>query len=372
MRYKSDAKRVLRRLGLRRPSPPWVVDEADPDDPEPLDGCGLLAVLPTWMEADIVGATVRNALAQGCERVLLLDNDSPDDTVAEAVAAGAELARSFSTPQLDERLKIRLLNEIVAETSAADGREHIWWLWLDADEFVHGPGGTTIRQLVDGLDRRFRVVGTRYFNHFPDRRPAALPGVHPIDLQPLCQEKQGNLCRLGHRKHQMQRWDRSGPAITCGTGFHAARSSVTLVEPTTSTFTHHFPYRDEEVTRQRFDALCGRDESGKARVDLYDTQIRRNAGTISDMSKRRRTLDHVYAGEWAEVENLRRRRDAIGVQPEPWTDVVDASDAELVRWYDPDELDAALARWNHTTARSSGRCGRSSDHNDPTFGVGGL
>jgi hypothetical protein len=342
MRYKSDVKRVLRRLGLRRPSPPWVVDEPQPKDPEPLEECGLLAVLSTWMEADVVAATVRNAIAQGCERVLLLDNNSPDGTVAEAEAAGAELARSFSTPQLDEPLRMRLLNEIVAEVSAADGREHIWWLWLDADEFVHGPGGITIRQLVDGLDRRFRIVGTRYFNHFPDRRPASLPGFHPIDLQPLCQEKPGNLCRLGHRKHQLQRWDRSGPAITCGTGFHAARSAVTLIEPHAATFTHHFPYRDEETTRRRFDALCGRDESGRSRVDLYDGQIRRNAGTVSDMSKRRRTLDQVYAGEWAMVENLRRRGDAIGVQPEPWTDVVPTDDAALVRWYDPADLDAAV------------------------------
>ena len=61
------------------------------------DRFGLYAIVVTWMEADVIAATVRNAFAQGCERVLLVDNDSPDDTVAKAEAAGAELARSFST-----------------------------------------------------------------------------------------------------------------------------------------------------------------------------------------------------------------------------------------------------------------------------------
>ena len=144
--------------------------------------------------------------------------------------------------------------------------------------------------MVTALDRRFRIVGTRYFNHYPDRRPEHLVGLHPLDFQPSCEERSGNLCDLGHRKHNLQRWDRAGPPITSGLGFHAARADVTLVEPTAATFTHHFPYRLEEVTRRRFDALCGRDDDGRSRVDPYDRQVRRNASTDSDMSKRYRTL----------------------------------------------------------------------------------
>ncbi len=345
MRFKSGAKRVLRTLGLRKPPPPWVVAEEQPAEPDPLPSFGLNAIVVTWMETDVISATVRNALAQGCDRVLLVDNDSPDDTVAAARAAGGELARSFSTPQLDEMLVIRLLNETVAEVSAADDGEHIWWLWLDADEFVHGPDGMTVRELLTTLDRRFRIVGSRYFNHFPDRKPESLPGFHPLDLQPLCQEKPGNLCRLGHRKHPLQRWDRDGPPITSGLGYHAARASGTLIEPTVSTFTHHFPYRLETVTRARFEALCGRDASGRSRVDPYDRQIRHNAGTVSDMSKRYRSLDHVYAGEWAQVENLRRAGERIGVQPARWETLVGPQDARTRRWYDPADLAAAVAGW---------------------------
>jgi Glycosyl transferase family 2 len=350
-RYKPWAKRVLRGLRLRSPGPRWVAAEPQPPTPEPLASFGLFAIVVTWMEADVIAATVRAALAQGCERVVLVDNDSPDDTVDRAVDAGAELVRSFSTPHLDEILKIRLLNETVAEVSEADGRDHIWWLWLDADEFVHGPAGTTVGELLGGLDGRFRIVGTRYFNHFPSARPESLPGFHPIDFQPLCQEKPGDLCSLRHRKHHLQRWDRAGPPITSGIGFHAARAAATLIEPTVSTFTHHFPYRREPVTRARLDALCRRDGSGQARVDVLDEQVRHNAGTISDMSKRHHTLDRVYAGDWANVDNLLRSGRTIGVEPRPWADLVGAEDATVARWYEPYVLDAAIAEWRASAAR---------------------
>jgi hypothetical protein len=230
----------------------------------------------------------------------------------------------------------------VAETSAADGRRHLWWLWLDADEFVHGPAGLTVRELLAGLDRRYRIVGSRYFNHFPDRVPASLPGFHPADLQPLCQEKPGNMCELGHRKHHLQRWDRDGPPITSGLGFHRAYCSTTLLEPERSTFTHHVPYRDEAVTRARSELLCGRDGDGRSRVELYDRQIARNAGTVSDMSKRHRSLDAVYAQRWDAVENLRRDGERLGVEPQPWATLVDAADATYATWYDPADLDAAV------------------------------
>ncbi|HWM21885.1 MAG TPA: glycosyltransferase family 2 protein [Ilumatobacteraceae bacterium] len=345
MRLKSRVKRLLRSAGLRRRRSPWVVHEDQPAGPDPLDSWALYAIVVTWMEADVIAATVRNALTQGCERVILVDNDSPDDTVAAAIAAGAELGTSFSTPQLDEMLKIRLLNETVARVSDESPHDHIWWLWLDADEFVHGPGGSTVAEMLTTLDRRFRIVGTRYFNHFPDRRPEHLVGLHPLDFQAACEERSGDLCDLGHRKHSLQRWDRHGPPITSGLGFHAARADVTLVEPTLATFTHHFPYRLEAATRQRFDALCGRDGNGRSRVDPYDRQVRRNARTDSDMSKRYRTLEHVYAREWARIENLRRAGNTLGVVLRPWCDAVDPADAQFARWYSPTELEAAIAEW---------------------------
>ena len=57
--------------------------------------------------------------------------------------------------------------------SEADGHAHIWWLWLDADEFPHGPRGLTVREYLETLDRRYRIVGARFINHFPSGEPAS-------------------------------------------------------------------------------------------------------------------------------------------------------------------------------------------------------
>jgi glycosyltransferase involved in cell wall biosynthesis len=113
------------------------------------------------MEEDVIEATVRNAFTQGCERVFLVDNESPDGTVETAIAAGAELAESFTTARHDEHLRIRLMNDAVWRISVAEAADHVWWLWLDADEFPHGPRGLTIRDYLATLDRSFRIVGAR-------------------------------------------------------------------------------------------------------------------------------------------------------------------------------------------------------------------
>ena len=80
------ASRTLSALGLAHP---WVKRRRNPAWPDVLDDFRLFAIIGTWMEADVIEATVRNAFTQGCERVFLVDNDSPDDTVERALAAGA-------------------------------------------------------------------------------------------------------------------------------------------------------------------------------------------------------------------------------------------------------------------------------------------
>ena len=70
----------------------WITALPNPRQPDTLPGVRMFAVLGTWMEADVVAATVRNAMTQGCERVYLVDNGSPDDTIA--VALLRPLARS--------------------------------------------------------------------------------------------------------------------------------------------------------------------------------------------------------------------------------------------------------------------------------------
>jgi hypothetical protein len=280
--------------------------EPNPANPEVLADCRLFAVLGTWMEEDVVEATVANAFAQGVEAVYLVDNASTDATVARAVAAGAVLAESYRTEVYEERVRMLLMNATVARVSLAAEAAHIWWLWLDADEFPEGPDGRTIADYVGGLDRRFRLVGSTYYNHFPSGAPQYIPGFHPLDFQDLCQRfvpDQPGYCRQPHWKHPLQRFDRRGPFLSSLQGFHGATLLMgeRVTEPEGGIVTHHFPYRDE-------------------------------------------TLDAVYAGRWADVDSLQTRAARPGVEPRPWPDLSSAP-----RWYDSRQLAEARAAWLATS-----------------------
>jgi hypothetical protein len=299
------------------------------------------------MEADVVAASIRNAITQGCERVYLVDNDSPDATIEVARREGAILARTFRSDYNDEALRLHHMNEVVREVSESDGASHIWWLFLDADEFSHGPTGMTLREYLSTLDVRFRVVGTRYFNHYPDRPPHYVPGRHPLDFQPLCEEITLPMCPGDHRKHPLLRFDAAGPPIVCGPGFHSARSSRRLYEPSGPAFLHHFPFREEALTRLRLRLLCGPegDAAPRALESRGDTH----------MPARFRSLDAVYAGDWSRVENfvsidpIRDALDAVpprfGVHLKPWSEAVQVEHQQVMRWY------PMTGAWNYNRIR---------------------
>jgi hypothetical protein len=163
---------------------------AVPNPPNPTKICNvrLFAIIGTWMEADIIASTVRNAFTQGCEKVYLVDNNSVDATVSIACENGAILARTFDTEKYDEVLRLQHMNAVMREVSLAETDRHIWWLFLDADEFPHGPWGMTLLTYLRTLDEKFRVVGSRFFDHYPGGTPVFVSGQHPFDYQPLCQE----------------------------------------------------------------------------------------------------------------------------------------------------------------------------------------
>jgi hypothetical protein len=320
--------RILRKL---RGEPPWVTAKPNPTRPRPLGDVRLFAIIGAWMEGDVIFATVKNAFAQGCERVYLVDNDSPDDTVAEAVRAGAMLAKSFQTERYDEKLRLQIMNEVVREVSAAEASEHLWWLWLDADEFPHGPRGLTVREFLAGLDRRFRIVGARFINHFPSTVPAYISGFHPLDFQPLCEEHAFG-CALGHRKHPLQRFDRHGAAIVCDRGFHLAHSAERpLHEPTEAIFLHHFPFRDPAATRKRLEQLCAQDAGGPGRVHQHDD-------AADGMIPRFESMAAVYRGDWKNVRSYRPETGFSVPQPQPWPSLAPAVDLASKRWYSEAEL----------------------------------
>jgi glycosyltransferase involved in cell wall biosynthesis len=311
----------------------WVIAAPNPANAKVLPTFRMFAVLGTWMEADIVGANVRNAMAQGCERVYLVDNGSTDGTMEAAMREGAMLARSFRTSHYDEEMRLRHMNDVVSEVSRAEGGQHIWWLYLDADEFPHGPWGMTLREYLANLDVRFRVVGTRFFNHYPSGAPQYVPGRHPLDFQPLCEELAFPMCPRGHRKHPILRFDRNGALIECGAGFHSATCAEQLYEPVQPAFLHHFPFREKNLTRQRLEVLWAKNSEGVTRA--------LESNYTTHMLTRFRSLDAVYAQDWARVENFIAldplntllKAPVAGVQPKPWVEIVETEHQPVFRWY---------------------------------------
>ena len=237
------------------------------------------------------------------------------------------------------------MNDAVAEISAAEGSDHIWWLWLDADEFPHGPRGLTVREYLATLDRSFRIVGARFINHYPADEPHYVSGFHPLDFQPLCEELSFRTCWSWHRKHPLQLFDRNGPPILSDIGLHRAFSAEQpLFEPSEPIFDHHFPFRRKEVTLKRLQASFSATEGLTSRVDPRDY-----AGV--HMAVRLRSLEDVYAHQWNRLEmqlagGCRRPH----AEPLPWAELVEPEHVPVKRWYPehpverPDELGAATGQ----------------------------
>jgi glycosyltransferase involved in cell wall biosynthesis len=245
----------------------WAIDKArlwrerrwvkvrDVAMPDPLPNVPLHGLVVTWNEADIVGISVRNALEQGCDVVHVLDNGSPDDTVAVAKAAGATFEGEFLTDTFDLEAGQARVEEVVERVSREAGVDHLWWLYFDADELVEGPHGSTVRHMIDGLDRSFRVVGSRTMNHYPRRDHPLEEGQDPRFVATNVQERMGIHCRRDHWKHPLVRWDAQGPSLVASNGYHIVHADRRLTEPRLALVTHHYPYRAQSATVRRLERL---------------------------------------------------------------------------------------------------------------------
>jgi glycosyltransferase involved in cell wall biosynthesis len=299
----------------------------------------MFAVVKTWMDEDVIEATVRNALAQGAEAVYVVDNGSSDATVRCAEAAGATVVEVHESDVFDGRLSQALMNAVVARQSLECGAEHVWWLYLDSDEFPEGPGGLTLREYLATLDRRFRMVGAAYVNHLPQGKPEYLPGYHPIDFQPLCYEfapARWPPCGLGHWKHPLQRFDRREHFILANDGAHSAFCLGPLIEPDGGIVTHHFQFREEVRTRRKIELSCG---PGSERTALHESL------GFDGFVRRRMSLDAVYSGRWADMETLPNADPTAAAHPKPWPDL-----ATVRRWYPLGAVEAARSHWSEPPA----------------------
>jgi Glycosyl transferase family 2 len=328
--------RVRRRLSLPEDQAPkrFLVlpssTEANPPKPDVLEDFRLFAVVKTWMDEDIIAATVRNAFAQGADSVFVVDNASTDATVEQASEAGAQIADVYDYQPFDETLSQVLVNSVVAHESLRAEADYVWWLYLDADEFVEGPEGMSVREYLGTLDRKFRIVGATTFNHLPDTKPEYVPGFHPIDFQPLYYPFTPSWEWCGHWKHPLQRFDRGGPFIQCNGGAHDARGGIKggRSEPLGGVLMHHFQYRDEAVTRAKLQLVCG---PGTERGSLLRSK------NVSNFDVRNRSLDAVYAQRWGEVEN-KSKDGTLSGELRRWEHL-----DQVRRWYSLADLEAARA-----------------------------
>ena len=293
----------LNRL-LRLPPEPTTRLGREPREPDPLPGFTLWGLTCTFMEADVIGATVANLFTQGCERVLFIDNDSPDDTVAVATAAGAELVGTFSSDEFSEFTRVERTNALMAELSREAAEPSVWWLHVDADELPHGSMGRTVRAQLSQLDRRYRIVGADFWNHFPTpgADPAYVPGHHPLDDQPLVEHEPFSYCWARHYKHPLVRIDAGVPPIRLLPGAHVPErwGGRRLLEPREGIVVHHLQFRGEAQTRARMEVIA-------------DRLVR-----PEPIADRIRHADAIYRGDWAAAPLHRGRLGNQGVRPEPW------------------------------------------------------
>ncbi|MEW5773906.1 MAG: glycosyltransferase family 2 protein [Thermodesulfobacteriota bacterium] len=344
-----------------------------PEPHQPARPFRFYAIMTVWSEADIIAATVKNLYAEGCDRVFVLDNDSDDDTMIRAVAAGAVHHGSFTTEFFSDNIRVDRINEAVREIAAADPQERVWWLYLDADEFPTAPGAQTLRQYLEGLDDRIRCVGSTWINHYPSQKPYWIEGFHPADLQPLAGVLMprtefsiwSRYCRQEHVKHQLVRHDAGRPAVDIGLGFHVFHSQEELYEPQGSIWVHHFQFRERAATLDKLARLTAKNDRGFSRHApkcVWESWSRGERNTSRHQYDHRREIaSRMYLPE--EHQHL------LGFAPLPWVDLVSLLEGDsrwpsVSRWYDETELFSAVerklprdsfARWlvqhHHTTKR---------------------
>ena len=258
--------------------------EPNPDEPKHLSDFRFFAVVKTWMDEDIIEATVRNALVHGVETVYVVDNDSTDATVQNAEAAGAVIGEIYHSELFDEEVTQMLVNALVVRESLRCGAEHIWWLYLDSDEFPEGPDGISLRDYLSLLDERFRIVGAKCINHLPTAKPEYLSGFHPIDFQPLCYEYPPlwiTPCGQEHWKHPLQRFDQRANFLRCASGSHVARCVVPVTEPTGGIVIHHFQYRERGIDKGEVERPVWAGLGRATPAQLSSVQALRHSGQVT-------------------------------------------------------------------------------------------
>jgi len=283
----------------------------------------VYAIISTWFEADIIEASVKHCFANGCSRVLLLDNKSPDDTVAVAVAAGAEIGEIYETQFYDDDLRILKQNEIAKRLVAESGASDVWVVSLDADEFLTGldgePFATTLRRLPPGI----RTAGSSCVDLYPTSPEQYVRGRHPATCMDSGVFRFARVfCHCKHWKHVPLRYTDGVFDIAQHRGNHwcAARDAGVAVAELAGLDMRliHAPIRNRVDAEARLLALCGKDPKlGGLRRCSGDDDVTGSNGGI----KKWRSLDHIYHHRWNLVEYPHSQvfgRSVVGIELYPW------------------------------------------------------
>lgn len=222
----------------------------------------LNAIMCVWKEEDIIESTVKHAFAQGCSNVFIVDNASPDNTVENAVKAGAILADSFESKYFDEIEKITHMNTVVRDYNEQSNEEQIWWLYLDDDEFPNIDCDLTILEFLKQLSPAVRAVQGYFYNHIPTHQPYYVSGYHPTDFMQLS-------TKTYIQKIPLLRYDKNRPHLYSAGGAHTFDTCGEMIQVAKDVLKiHHFKYRRPENTKSRLKEICRKRSDGSRRMDL--------------------------------------------------------------------------------------------------------
>lgn len=327
--YPHRATQVLLARARRRnpPPPPWrrraVLDwhrlGVGPGPSTRPSRLLVHALTAVWNEDDVIYATVRNLYGQGADRVFVLDDASDDDTVNQAVAAGATVLPHHSDGIYREADRNAAIRAVIAEETDRAGGE-VWWLVADADEFPRA-SGWTIKDLLATAPGWVDVVGSRVIEHLPCPGSSYQPGTHPVAAFPQAHIYHNPYCRLGHWKHQLFRVRTPGDVtplpgqhtIACADGRRAREWSQDILM-------HHVPLRDRDRTIAKLRRAAA---PGGRYATSPDTFTRWR------LHQRLRALDLLFDGRHDLVPSGFPGSPSTGVQLVDWRRLVEPDDREL-------------------------------------------
>lgn len=274
------------------------------------------AIVSTWHDADIIEASVRHLAARGVSRIVILDNDSPDDTVAVAEAAGATVGLRYTTEVYDDDLRIQLQNGVIKDSVEQSALPDCWWIALDADEFPELPGGQSFPEALRGLPRDVRCWGLDAIDLYPTGDCQYVRGKHPAECMAYGMWRRGGMgkyCPAGHWKHNAIRYFDGQFDLAFGRGNHAvmAPGAVSIREAGAGGVMFHAPIRAKDDAYARLQALCS---TGRTR---WDDQVTGNNGAV----KRWKSLEDIFAGRWDRVALPHSQmfgRHVVGLALYPW------------------------------------------------------